>query len=430
MSADGRFGGLRWRPRTFLFLATGAIAVVVAVAVRNPLPLFLGLALLVAPAAAALSGPRRDPHATLVWGETGSRGEVRLAGTVTPEAGVPSAELLVGLERPPALAEVAPATLRVGEGAIDFERRWGAHEPTMAVVPPPTVVWRDPGGFTERDVAVPAEEIVVVRYPPELTRLDAMRLDRTTMLPGETRSRRLGASGEFFGLRPVAPGDPPRRINWKASARAGTLLVNDFALERTGDVVLLLDARPTDLGPSVDEHLLSIARATAEGIAESLLRSKARVGLGVYGEFLEAVPLSMGRTQRIRVRTALLGTRLARTAGPSERCAVAMRRFFPPGTTTILLSPLAGAEAIALVPHLRLRGYPLVVLSPSPAPLLRAASRLGAEDEAIAARLVMLVRRQRIARSWQDAPTVDWDDFGSLEGFVRLVERPASRRVA
>lgn len=423
-------GTLRWRPRAFLLFAAAGTLLLAGVALRNPVPLFLALPLLVAPMAAALTGPRRDPEAGLEWREEGTGGDVRITGTITPSSGARPGDLIVEIARPSSLVERASPTTEPGPTGVAFCREWFAPEPTIAVVAPPSVVWRDAAGLVERPVRGIDQELVVVRYPPELVRLGAVRLDRTTVLPGETRSRRLGAGGEFFGIREAAPGDPPRRINWRASGRAGRLLANEYALERTGDLLLILDARPTELGRSVDEHLLSIARAAAEGIAESFLRAKARVGLGVYGEFLEVVPLSTGRTQRARIRAALIGTRLAESPGPSERCGVAMRRFFPPGVTTILLSSLTGEASSTLVPHLRRRGYRLVVLSPSPVPLLVGGPKLPPEDEELSERLTKLLRRTQITRTWEDAPAIDWEDYGSLGAFVDFLRRPGSRRSA
>lgn len=430
MTLRGGRGELAWTARTFLFLGAGAGLLVLAVALRDPVPLFLGLPLLVAPAAAALSAPRADPRVGFAWREEGDGGDVRVTGAITPGSGTLAEDLVVGIRRPPSLQANSPELAQPTSGVVRLGCEWVATEPTIAVVPPPSVVWRDPAGFVERNVRGVDGELVIVRYPPELTRLGALHFDRTTVLPGETRSRRLGANGEFFGLRLAVPSDPPRRINWKASARAGRLLANDYALERTGDAVLLLDARATELGPEIDERLLSIARAATQGIAEALLRSKARVGVGIFGEFLQPVPLAMGSTHRLRIRSALAAARLSTQPGPPERCAIAMRRYFPPGVTVILVSSLAGDASGSLVPYLRYRGFPLLVLSPSPVPFLRTTVPLEPADDALANRLIALDRRAQLARAWNDAPVVDWSEFGSLGAFVEFVRRPAHRRVA
>ncbi len=420
---------LRWTPLSFLLFATGAGLLVTAVALRSPVPLFLALPLLLAGPSAALGGPRGAPVLEVEREVTGSAMEVVLKGRARSLDRTDPRDLDLELEDPPGLAEVAPPALRRHGGTLDFEFHWRAREPTIVVLPPPRIVWRDSAGLVERSAVFEASPVVAERYPPELVRVGAVRLRRTMALPGETRSHRIGAVGEFYGLREATPSDPYRRINWRASARAGRLLANEYQLDRTGDVLLLLDARRTSLGARIDERLLSISRAAAAGIAESFLREKARVGVGVFGEFLEAVPIGSGRTQHLRVRSQLLAARLGPSGVPSERGAVAVSRYFAPGVTTVLFSSLADDDAGELLLHLRRRGYPVIVLSPSPVPLEQEAASLSPEDEALVMRMVRLSRRSRIARAWQEAPTVDWEEYWSLGRFVEFLRRPVTRRL-
>ena len=51
-----------------------------------------------------------------------------------------------------------------------------------------------------------------------------------------------GASTEFERLRDYVPDDEFRRINWKATARRGQPIVNQFEAERSQNLVILLDA--------------------------------------------------------------------------------------------------------------------------------------------------------------------------------------------
>ena len=420
---------LRWRPLAFLLFATGALLLVAAVAERSPIPLFLGLPLLLAGPAAALSGPRGSPELRLQHRAEGSGVDVRLVGSVTPTDRVDARDLEVDFERPPGLFESSPPRFERSERELRFDFHWKAREPTIAVVPPPHAVWRDATGLVERPATFDALPMVVERYPPELIRVGAVRLRRTMVLPGETRSRRIGTAGEFYGIRDAAPTDPPRRINWRASARAGRWLANEYQLDRTGDVLLLIDARRSSLGAWVDERLLSISRAAAAGIAESFLHEKARVGVGVFGEFLDTVPLSTGRAQGIRIRSLLLAARLGPAGIPSERGAVSVSRYFPTGVTTILFSSLADEPSAELVPHLRRRGYPVVVLSPSSLPITSEQRILSEEEEVLVIRIGRLARREQVARVWRDAPTVDWEDYWSLGRFVEFLRRPGTRRV-
>jgi uncharacterized protein (DUF58 family) len=422
-----RAGMFHWRPRSYLLFGSGALLLVVGVSLANPAPLFLALPILLAPVAAALLGPRGAPSARTEWQVDGAGPEVRVSGAVSLSAPTDARDLVVQFAVPPGLKETAPARVGQGPDQVRFEFHWEAPEPVVVPVPTPHLTWSDPAGLVERAVQFDLPDLVVERYPAELIHIGAVRLERTIASPGETRSRRTGSSGEFFAIRDATPTEPPRRINWIASARTGRRMANEFEVERTGDVLLLIDARPSSLGRRVDTRLLSLAVAAAHGIAESFLREKARVGLGVYGEFLEAVPLAAGRTQRIRLRNAMLRVRLASEPGPPERCGVALRRYFPAGVTTILLSSLAEETSGYLVAHVRRRGFPVVVLSPSPLPMLAASRILSDEDEELVGRIARLMRRHRLARTWQEAPVVDWEEYWSLAPLVDLLRRPRQR---
>ena len=421
--------GLRWTPLAFLLLVAGAALLVGAVALRSPVPLFLALPLLLAGPAAAFGGPRGPPALRLERALSGSLMTVVLEGRAEVDERTDPLDLEISLRDPEGLTPTAPPTIRRTDRSLEFEFRWQAREPTITLIPSPRIVWRDAAGLVERSAEFAAAPLVAERHPPEIVRIGAVRLRRTLTTPGETRSHRLGATGEFYGIREAAPGDPSRHINWRASGRAGRLLANEYLLDRTGDVLLLLDARRTSLGPAVDERLLALSRAAAAGIAASFLREKSRVGVGLFGEFLSVVPLGSGRAQEMRVRSQLLEARLGPTGVPSERGAVAVSRYFPPGLTTILFSTLADDSSVDLVRHLRRRGYPTIVLSPSSIPLEAERGTLIAEDEALALRILRLARRTQVNRTWEEAPTVDWEDYWSLERFIEILRRPATRRL-
>jgi uncharacterized protein (DUF58 family) len=421
---------LRWRGRAYLLVAAGTGLLLLAIAARDPVPVFIAVPLLVAPVAAGLSAPSSTKPVALRWHDEGTGRRVELTGTLTGDASMRPDDWVVEFTESLPLPQSAPPEVVRGPGGLRFRLHWTAPEPTVLRIPPPATVWRDPIGLVERPLPGDRPDLVVERYPPELLRLGAIRLERTLLLPGETQSRRLGASGEFFGIREAAPNEPPRHINWVASARVGHLVANDFQLDRSADLLILIDVRPTPLGPSVDGRLLGISRAAAQGIIDSCLRAKLRVGYATFGEFAQCVPLSSGRIHQVRLHRAILGTQRSTVEGPSERCAVSLRRFYPPSLTTLLLSPLVGESSLDLVPHLRRRGFPVVVLSPSPLPVSPQMVAIPAEDEALASRLGKLERREQLATAWLHAPVVDWDEYWSLAGLVRMLRRPSLRRGA
>ncbi|HEV2317694.1 MAG TPA: DUF58 domain-containing protein [Thermoplasmata archaeon] len=418
---------LFWTPRVLLLAGAGALLGVAAVVLRTSVPLFLALPLLLAPIAAGLFLPRRTIVARVEWTERGTGGRIRIAGRIRTDPPVAPTLLYPTFHAPGPLTERMPPELEVVDPNLAFTVEYETPFPCILDIPLPEIVWRDPLGLAESPVTVVGEPLAVERYPPELHRLGVVNLRRTTPLPGEIRSKALGSAGDFFTVRGAVPTDTPRQINWPSTARVGRLMANDYLLERTGDLVLLLDLRPTELGRGRDEQLLSVSRAGAFGIASAFLQTKSRVGIGAFGEFLEAIPLGTGRRQRFRIRRLLRSATISAETGPAERLAVSMRQYFPPGVLTILISPLAGEDQMLLLPHLRRRGYPVVVLSPSPVPVLLPPSPLDGPEDVLARRMLRLERRQRLGEAWGEAPAVDWENYWSLAPLVALLHRPNPR---
>lgn len=419
-----------WTSRAFLLVGFGGGLTALSVALHTPVPLLAAIPLLLAPVVAGLRSPAGLSRADLAWDARGTGTEIEISGALQGDFGPSVVDVSVDLPPPPGVVESRPLQVETSRGSIRFRAGWRLSEPAILALDPPSVVWCDPLGLAERSVEGDRPAVSVLRYPATFQRIGTLPLVRTTALPGDIRSRVLGESGEFFGLREAAPGEPRRRINWRASARSGRPVVNDYLLDRTGDLVVVLDTRPTSRGVAVDERLLGLARAAALGLAETFLRNKVRIGLATYGEFLEALPLSTGRIQRVRIEQAILRARRAAVAGPAERCALGLRRYYRPATTMLIVSSWTEDPTYNLLPYVQMGGFPAILLSPSPLPMRAAAGGLEPADERLAARLERLQRRTVISQLWKDGPVVDWDDYWTLDPLARVLRRPAHRKVA
>jgi uncharacterized protein (DUF58 family) len=73
--------------------------------------------------------------------------------------------------------------------------------------------------------------------------------------------RQRGGSGAFESLREYVRGDDPRRIDWKASARRGRHIVREYEVERSQNVMLVID-----MGRHMSEEIGSGERLTAAGL--------------------------------------------------------------------------------------------------------------------------------------------------------------------
>src|SRR5205814_1683322 len=84
-------------------------------------------------------------------------------------------------------------------------------------------------------------------YPALPMLVDADLNQRTTkrhnilMPPGIHRLHRAGGGSELMDLRDYMPGDPPKMIAWKASARKDKLITKEFETEVPVRCTLLVD---------------------------------------------------------------------------------------------------------------------------------------------------------------------------------------------
>jgi uncharacterized protein (DUF58 family) len=100
-----------------------------------------------------------------------------------------------------------------------------------------------PGGFVER--IVPAGETSIVHVLPNLRAVGRMhkRLnDYALRSLGARTAPKIGKGRDFDRLRDYVRDDDYRDVAWRASARHGRLIVREFRMERSQDVLLCLDS--------------------------------------------------------------------------------------------------------------------------------------------------------------------------------------------
>ena len=220
-------------------------------------------------------------------------------------------------------------------------------------------------GLFRRQVTVQATARLLVLPKSLKLRRVAIRPLRTRGYAGPVPARLGGSGTDFFGVREYQLGDARRWINWRVSARhPRNLFTNEFEQERIADVGLILDARRrTDVhvpGDSLFEHAV---RATA-ALAEAFLSDGNRVGLLVYGRFLDWTFPGYGKLQRERILQALARAETGESQ-VFENLDYLPTRYFPAQSQLVLISPLHRDDVPMLV-RLRARGYQLLVIRPEP----------------------------------------------------------------
>lgn len=201
------------------------------------------LLVLFAVACATRGRPELDirRHARPSRVHVGGGGRVVLEGTTTGRIPLLALTELVdgGARAARFVLSPAPAGTPIeATYAVPTNRR-GRHElgPLLAIV-------GDPLGLARRayEVADVTDIIVRPRVFPVLAPRRAGGGDQDPRAEG-TRVPAFEPAGEFLGLRDYEPGDDPRRVHWRSSARLGELVVRQDEAAAPGRVVLVLDTR-------------------------------------------------------------------------------------------------------------------------------------------------------------------------------------------
>lgn len=258
--------------------------------------------------------------------------------------------------------------------------------------------YRDPFGFFHftkkfdlytEIIGVPVIEDVPTPYSTRGTKITV----------GSLPSPRVGEGVEFHAVREYQQGDPLKIINWKATARTGRLMANEYESERKVDVIFIVDASYT--GELVFDHLI---RAAA-----SLMLNALNSGTSFGLLLAEDVPLwvrpDYGKRHFFRCIDFLS------TAKPDKNNMIAyqvehlIRSRFPPRAQLVYFSPLLTEESREALRIMSSFGYNVVVISPDPYTAIEPKSR----EEELALRLLSLQRKAVLRKMAGYGVIIDWD---------------------
>ena len=257
-----------------------------------------------------------------------------------------------------------------------------------------------------------------IRHPP--------RPLRTQTFVGNYVSPTQGEGIEPGDIRPFAPGDQIRHVNWRATLKLRTLHVTQHHRERNADVVLLLDTL-SEVGPA-GETVVDVAARGAAALATAYLARKDRVGLIEYGGQPRWVRPGAGRAHLERLLDTLLSASVVFTYVNRDLDLVPPR-ILPPQALVVALSPLLDRRFVRAATDLAARGFDLIVIAVSPVPAARAAAPRSAVAD-VAARLWALERRAALDEyRRRGLSVVEWDGTGPLDAALAALGRRWRRRV-
>lgn len=137
--------------------------------------------------------------------------------------------------------------------------------------------------FVARRCIFPTDETVSC-YPSfeQFKELQISALVNRYNEANSTMIRKIGQSLEFEQIKNYVGGDDFRHINWKASAKQGKLMLNQYQEERSQDIYSVIDLGRNMQQPFNNQTLLDYSINASLALTKTVLSVKDKVGLITY----------------------------------------------------------------------------------------------------------------------------------------------------
>jgi uncharacterized protein (DUF58 family) len=201
-----------------------------------------------------------------------------------PVAGVDAIERLDGEPMRVQVSALAGGGRRVLDVPIPTPRRG------LIRIGPMVVEHRDPLGLMRRVLPLTGQAWLWVR--PRTHPMRPLPLGLVPDFEGRLADNAPKGSTAFSALREYVPGDDPRQIHWRSTARAGTLMVREHVDTTDPTTTIVLDTRAAVLSADLFEDGVELAAS----LAAASLRVGHEVALSAPGEDRRAVAEAGGRS--------------------------------------------------------------------------------------------------------------------------------------
>jgi uncharacterized protein (DUF58 family) len=164
-----------------------------------------------------------------------------------------------------------------------------------------------PIGFVQRRFILPEEATVPV-YPSflQMRRYELLAISNRLTEAGIKKVRKIGHTLEFDQIREYVPGDDYRTINWNATARKSTVMVNQYEDEKSQQVYSIIDKGRVMKMPFEGMSLLDYAINASLVLSNIAIRKDDKGGLVTFSDRLGTfIPAERKRSQMFTIMEAL-----------------------------------------------------------------------------------------------------------------------------
>jgi len=201
------------------------------------------------------------------------------------------------------------------------------------------------------------ESLEVPCYPSyiQMRKYRLMAISNRLAEMGVKPIRRLGHTTEFEQIKTYVRGDDYRTINWKATARAQRLMVNQYMDEKAQDVYCLIDKSRVMKMPFEGMTLLDYAINASLVIANIALFKQDKAGLITFSHKIDTcIPANNRNTHMQKLLEVLYHQDTQYKEASYERLMVFVRRKLPHRALLILFTNFETLSALKRqLPYLR-----------------------------------------------------------------------------
>lgn len=193
--------------------------------------------------------------------------------------------------------------------------------------------------FLERRYSFGEKQAVAV-YPSFIAMRKAELLALAGKQLGENKQVRVASvSTTFDQIKPYIPGDDPRTVNWKATAKCNRLMVNSYMEERSQQVYCLVDKGRTMQSPFHGMTVLDYAINATLAISNIILKKGDRAGLLTFSNKVSTlVKAELRSTQLGRICEALYKQRTHYLESDIEQVCLRVMQQIPTRSLLILFT--------------------------------------------------------------------------------------------
>lgn len=222
-------------------------------------------------------------------------------------------------------------------------------------------------GLIQRHIRIPQTASIPV-FPSiiQMKKYALKAFDKSISMQGLKKIRRIGHSYEFEQIKEYIRGDDHRSVNWKATSRKGSLMVNQYEDERAQQVYCLIDKSRVMRLPFHGLSLMDYAINTSLVMSNIALQKHDKAGLLTFSDKIGSIIKADRKADQMnKILTALYNEKERQVEANYELLYQAVRRLIK-GRSLMLLfsnfeSPFALERVLPLLRKINLQHLLVVV---------------------------------------------------------------------